>query len=87
MLALIPTAKRMIDPLTFEPEMQLTVNDFNSFEAAKVTLVRYGKGVSVYAFAEAQLFCEFADIEEGSKAVAFYNRLPRDMRKYKPRSG
>ena len=73
-------------PETFDPDAQLTVNDFNSFEAARVTLEKFGAGVKAYTWSWSQLYCEFSDGDEGGKTVVFYNNLPRNMAKYKPKA-
>jgi hypothetical protein len=84
LFALMPEASKHVDPPeSFDPDMQLTVNDFNSFEAAKVTLEKFGASVKSYAWGFFQLYCEFSDGDQGGNAVVFYNRLPKNMAKYK----
>ena len=84
LLALMPSGRRINgDP---DGEMHLSMSDFNSCEAARVTLEKYGYGVDVYSVPEpTQWFIHFADRDVGRHAIKFYNRLPRNMKNYVPK--
>jgi len=67
----------------FDPEMHLNISDWHSLEAAGITLHEFGIGVSYYSLVQdgpmLSLFCQF-DAGKAGKALAFYNKLPADMR-------
>jgi hypothetical protein len=86
LLALMPPSARIQgDP---DGEMHLSMTDWNSCEAARVTLEKFGHGVERFAVEDGgtQWFIRFADDAVGSAAITFYNRLPKNMSRYKPKA-
>lgn len=82
LMALMPPDARINgDP---DGQMHLSMSDFNSCEAARVTFQKFGGDVDRYSVPEpTQWFIHFSDEDVANQAIKFYNGLPKNMSRYK----